>query len=127
MIVGENQLSSTITRRLTRALVNTTANGDVKTLTNLHFMLGFTDHQISQVAENLKMLFTVSDVYQFVEIWDKWHAVKILSVINDVFQDVQEDNQSHCLSSDDKDDDYVFDEELLDEWKKFCRMMNSLT
>ena len=79
--------------------------GDVKTLTSLQFMLGFTDHQISQVAENLKMLFTLSDIYQFVEIWGKGHAVKILSVINDVFKDVQEDNQSHCLPSDDNDDD----------------------
>ena len=108
-------------KSLVRHLVNTTANGDVKTLTNLPFMLGFSDHQISQVAENLKMLFTVSDVYQFVKIWDKRHAVKILSVINDVFQDVQEDNQSHCLSSDDKDDDYVFDEELLDEWNEILQ------
>lgn len=34
-------------KSLVRQLVNTTANGDVKTLTNLQFMLGFTDHQIS--------------------------------------------------------------------------------
>ena len=109
-------------KSLVRQLVNTTANGDVKTLTNLQFMLGFTDHQISQVAENLKMLYTLSDVYQFVEIWDKRHAVKILSVINDVFQDVQEDNQSHCFSSDgNEDDNYVFDEELLDEWNEILQ------
>ena len=102
-------------KSLVRQLVNTTANGDVKTLTYLQFMLGFTDHQISQVAENLGMIFTLSDVYQFIEIWDKRHAVKILSVINDVFRDVKEDNQSRCLSSDESDDDYVFDDELLDE------------
>ena len=81
-------------------------------------MLGFTDHQISQVAENLGMIFTLSNVYQFIEIWDKRHAVKILSVINDVFRDVKEDNQSRCLSSDDSDDDYVFDDKLLDEWNE---------
>jgi len=108
-------------KSLVRQLVNTSANGDVKTLTNLHFMLGFTDHQISQVAENLGMLFTLSDVYQFIEIWDKRHAVKILSVINDVFRDVKEDNQSHCLSSDDNDDNYVFDDELLDEWDEILQ------
>lgn len=105
-------------KSVVRQLVNTTANGDVKTVTNLQFMLGFTDHQISQVVENLGMLFTLSDVYQFIEIWDKWHACKILSVINDVFQDVKEDKQSHCLSSDDNDDDYVFDDELLNEWNE---------
>ena len=32
-----------------------------------------------------------------------------------MFQDVREDNQSHCLSSENNDDDYVFDDELLDE------------
>ena len=105
-------------KSLVQQLVNTTANGEVKTLTNLPFILGFTDHQISQVAKNLGMLFPSSDVYQFIEIWDKRHAVKILSVINDVFQDVKEDNQSHCLLSDDNDDDYVFDDELLDEWNE---------
>jgi len=108
-------------KSLVRQLVNTSAYGDVKTLTNLQFMLGFTDHQISQVAENLGMLFTLSDVYQFIEIWDKRHAVKILSVINDVFRDVKEDNQSHCLSSDDNDDNYVFDDELLDEWDEILQ------
>ena len=114
-------------KSLVRQLVNTTANGDVKTLTNLQFMLGFTDHQISQVAENLKVLFTLSDVYQFVEIWDKRHAVKILSVINDVFKDVQEDNQSHCLPSEGNNDDYVFDEELLDEWNEILQDEELLT
>ena len=108
-------------KSLVKQLVNTTANGDVKTVTNLQFMLGFTDHQISQVAENLGMIFTLSDVYQFIEIWDKRHAVKILSVINDVFRDGKEDNQSHCLSSDDSDDDYVFDDELLDEWNEILQ------
>ena len=108
-------------KSLVRQLVNTAANGDIKTLTNLQFMLGFTDHQISQVAENLGMLFTLSDVYKFIEIWDKRHAVKILSIINDVFRDVTEDNQSHCLLSDDNDDDNAFDDELLDEWNEILQ------
>jgi len=35
-------------------LVGTTANGNVKTLTNLQFILGFSRHQISQVEAKVK-------------------------------------------------------------------------
>ena len=48
------------------------------------------------------------------EIWDKRHAPKILSIISDMFGDVNEDNQSCYLLSDD-DDDNIFDDELQDE------------
>ena len=97
-----------------RQLVNTTAYGDIGTLTNTQFMLGFSDHQISQVVENLRVLFSLSDNYNYVEIWDKWHALKILSIISDTFRDVNKGNQSCCLLSND-DDDNIFDDELLDE------------
>ena len=46
------------------SLLNTTANGEVKTLTNLQFMLGFSEHQISQVLENVASLFNLSDIYK---------------------------------------------------------------
>ena len=77
-------------------------------------MLGFSDHQISQVVENLGLLFSLSDIYNYVEIWDKQHALKILSIIGDEFGDVNEENQSCYLLSDDNDDN-IFDDELLDE------------
>ena len=40
-------------KELVLELLNTTANGEVKTLTNLQFMLGFSEHQISQVLEHV--------------------------------------------------------------------------
>ncbi|XP_029182628.2 uncharacterized protein LOC114950654 [Acropora millepora] len=101
-------------KSLVRQLVNTTAHGNIKTLTNIQFMLGFSDHQISQVVENLGLLFSLSDIYNYVEIWDKQHALKILSIIGDEFGDVNEENQSCYLLSDDNDDN-IFDDELLDE------------
>ena len=100
-------------KSLVRQLVSTTAYGDIKTLTNIQFMLGFSDHQISQVVENLGVLFSLSDIYNYVEIWDKRHALKILSIISDTFGDVNKENQSCCLLS--NDDDNIFDDELLDE------------
>ena len=48
------------------------------------------------------------------EIWDKQHALKILSIISDTFGDLNKENQSCCLLSED-DDDNIFDDELLDE------------
>ena len=48
------------------------------------------------------------------EIWDKQHALKILSIIGDGFGDVNEENQSCYLLSDDNDVN-IFDDELLDE------------
>ena len=42
-------------------------------------MLGFSEYQITQVLNNLHQIFTMSDVYNAVEIWDKRHAEKILT------------------------------------------------
>ena len=49
-------------KELVLELLNTTANGEVKTFTNLQFMLGFSEHQISQVLENVASLFNLSDI-----------------------------------------------------------------
>ena len=101
-------------KSLVRQLVNRTAYGNIKTLTNIQFMLGFSDHQISLVVENFRLLFSLSDFYNYVQIWDKQHALKILSIIDGAFGDGNEENQSCYLLSDDNDDN-IFDDELLDE------------
>ena len=80
---------------LVMKLFNTAANGNIKTLTNLQFMVGFSEHQISQVLKNLERIFTFSDILNVVEIWDRRHAEKILSVIADVFKDIE--NAVHVL------------------------------
>jgi len=61
-------------KELVLKLLNTTAKGEVKTLTNLHFMLGFSECQISQVLENVASIFTLSDIYKSVEVWDEHHT-----------------------------------------------------
>ena len=66
----------------------------MKALTTLQFMLGFFKYQIEQVVENMEAIFSFSDVYKFVEIWYKRHAMEILSVINDVFNDGNTESQS---------------------------------
>ena len=81
-------------------LWNTTAYGEVRTLTNLQLILGFSKYKIAQVVENMGAIFSLSNVYKFVEIWDKRHAMKILSVINDVFNDGKTESQSSESTSD---------------------------
>ena len=110
-------VEATLTRyhkALVVKLLGTTANRQIKTLTNVQFMLGFSEHQITQVVDNLETLFSLTDVYEVVEIWDKRHALEIISVISDVFDDVKFYNQSSCWLSEEKN--YDFDDELLDEW-----------
>jgi len=69
-------------------LVGEHAHGDIKSLTTLPLLIGFSDMQISQVQDNCTKLFTVDDIYNCVEIWDKKHAIKIQDVLNEVFDDV---------------------------------------
>jgi len=59
---------------------------------------------------------SLSVVYKFVEIWDKRHAMKKLSVINDVFNDGN--NERQWSESTSEDNEYDFDEEFLDEWQE---------
>lgn len=99
-------------------LVGATANGNVKTLTNLQFMLGFSWHQISQVLDNLTKIFTIADIYSFVEIWDKKHAERILSTLSNVFDDI---NTNIGLPVSEHNDNYEFDDELLEEWNEILQ------
>ena len=101
-------------------LLNTTAHGDVRTLTNLQFMLGFSKHQITQVLDNLDRIFIFSDVYKFVEIWDTRHALEILTIISKVFNDVGTGMQSSDPTPL-EEKGYDLDEELLDEWNEFLQ------
>ena len=99
--------------------VGMAANANIKTLTNIQFMLGFGELQISQVLDNLEHIFEMADVYRTVEIWHKRHAQEIVKVIAETFQDTNTDsNDVHVTNSDDDDDDdnAVFSEDLLDEW-----------
>jgi len=100
-------------------LVGSTANGNVKTLTNLKFMLGFSQHQTTQVLDNVHRIFSLADVYKFVEIWDKRHAQKILLILNNAFADVDVECNSEIAVN--NDDNFEFDDDLLDEWCEFLQ------
>ena len=71
----------------------------------------FYSYQINQVLTNCQYLFTLEDVYNYVEIWRKVHALSILSMLNKVFCDILEDVCSFNLPNLDESMD-----SLPDEW-----------
>ena len=105
-------------KKLLIELANTTAKAEIKTLTNIRLMLGFSEHQITQVLNNIDQIFTMSDVCSAVEIWDKRHAEKILNIINSVFGDLLVDEHLHDSRGESVLDMYEFDDELLDDWQE---------
>ena len=94
-------------KTMLKKLLNTAANTELKTLTGIPFLLGFSDTQIQQVLDNLEHLFSLNDICNFVEIWDMKHAHKILRILNEEFQDFQD-----CL-----DDDFGMDDMFLEDWE----------
>ena len=70
--------------------------------------------------DNLDVIFSLSEVYRFVEIWDMCHAQEILRVIGNVFNDVATGMKS-SEPSPLEENGYDFDKEFLDEWNEFLQ------
>lgn len=60
--------------------------------------------------DKLQHLFSLCDIHKFVEIWDKTHAYKILCILKDVFQDMQDCSYTG-------DDNFEMDDLLLEDWE----------
>ena len=95
--------------------VGMATKANLKTLTNIQFMLGFGDLQISQVLDNLEHIFEMSDVYRTVEIWHKRHALEIVRVTGETFHDTNVNSNDAYDVDDDDADNVVFSEDQLDE------------
>lgn len=57
-------------KNLISQLLSKVPHGNLSSLTDVSFLLGFSDVQIHQVISNLTYLFTLNDICQLVEIWD---------------------------------------------------------
>ena len=69
---------------------------------------------------NLQHLFVLDDVYNFIQIWDRRHAYKILQIVSEAFEDLDFDiSPENCelLKMDDmwseKWDTFVEDDDLI--------------
>lgn len=120
---------NTYYKSLALELCNTSTGAEpIKTIINPQFLLGFSEHQISQVIDNLDKIFSFDDVLAYVEIWDKKHAFKILEIVSQVYGDVhdvhldqylcKQDSSQHMSDSYDLDiglwDDLIEDDSLFE-------------
>ena len=103
--------------------------GELPVSTVPELLIGFSDHQVSQVLENCDKLFSVSDVNTHVEIWKETHAQAIMDIISDVFQDIDQeerqavDHSDYCDGNDEEEDywnELFMDTELMNfDWEDF--------
>lgn len=68
--------------------------------------LEFGSIQILSIVKNCHKLFSISDVMKYVEVWRKSHAHGILTVINDIFDDI---NTIPALADVDESDEILGD------------------
>ncbi len=103
-------------------MIQKSASGQVKTLTDMSILLGFSEVQISQVVASCEKLFTLQDILDNVEIWDLKHAHKVLEIMFQVFGDVCDGvhvEDSHAYWKNDRsfvDDDSLVLEHVCDNW-----------
>ena len=88
----------------------------------------FGKYQIEQVIEHCDKIFTLENVMDYVEIWNKEYAVNIFKIIKDVFCDIEHDitdSDSDSDSSDDMPADSVSlsDDMVID--KSFLSLINT--
>jgi len=53
-----------------------------------HILMDFNGFHIKQVLDNCNKLFTIDDIYKYIEIWRRQYAVGILHALDSVFHDV---------------------------------------
>jgi len=100
-------------------LISKAPKGNVPVLSPPDLLIGFSDTQINQVLDNSDKISSIADVKKYVEIWKKSHACTVLDILNDVFNDIDDeelasiDQEDHEEDLDDTWNDFVTDEELL--------------
>ena len=82
LVTYHKQLLTNLTKR--------DASGKLKYFTHPKFLLGFSELQIQQVLDQCAILFSITDICRFVEIWDLQHAFKIHAILQEIFGDLEE-------------------------------------
>ena len=76
------------------------------------FLGTFSSFQINQILKNIDHLFTLDDIMQYVEIWRKEHAYKVLLLIREIFDDIDDVPEMSFNNSD------AVDLEEENEWEE---------
>ena len=89
-------------------------------LMSVNLLSGFGSCQVAQVIANAAKIFSLSNVYQYVDIWHPDVAVEILFVLNVVFGDInyqfndaEQEEDSFALQDFDLWDSEIVDSDLL--------------
>ena len=77
------------------------------------FLGTFSSFQINQILNNIDHLFTLDDIMQYVEIWRKEHAYKVLLLIREIFDDVDDVPEMSFNNSDAVDLEHMKQKELF--------------
>jgi hypothetical protein len=63
-------------------------------------LMQFGKSQIQEIMENCTVLFTVSDIMEYVNVWQRKHAISVLNILHDVFGDISSDYSQTMSDSD---------------------------
>jgi hypothetical protein len=64
---------------------------------------GFSQELIFDVVSNCHRIFTKDDIYQFIPVFSKIHAAKILGILNEIFDDINESSLISEMAHDQRD------------------------
>lgn len=106
----KNKLQFIMKRLVMKAV--TGDNNKVTVVSCPNTLLEFGDLQVSQVLEHVHLLFEISDVMKYVDIWQKKHAHMVLEAVSNVFGDIhiespKENYENEEEESDDEMDNWV--------------------
>ena len=90
-------------------------------------LMQFGEYQIKQILENCDKIFAFEDVMRYVEIWNKKHAVSVLEIIKDLFQDIEgsiADSSSDSDSEDEMSPDRVLWRDIIND-KSFLSLLDT--
>ena len=73
---------------------------NIKPVSYPNIFVEFDNFQVRQVLEHCDKLFTISDIYNYVEIWRQVHANNILAIIEEIFQDTDVNVSTLMLTED---------------------------
>ncbi|KXJ09202.1 hypothetical protein AC249_AIPGENE14194 [Exaiptasia diaphana] len=92
-------------------LIKQSTTGQLPVITIPDLLLGFSNNQIDQIIEHCDKIFDLPDLYKYVEIWKRRHAITILKIIREVFDEERQDDGDEDELS---DDDLEFDDDVDD-------------
>ena len=73
---------------------------NIKPVSYPNIFIEFDNFQVRQMLEHCDKLLTISDIYNYVEIWRQVHANNILAIIEEIFQDTDVNVSTLVLTED---------------------------